>query len=119
MGDDVPQGWAIGDVGSLAAQAMAAVASRNITTQLTSVELRIFLGKARWTRSQLLGEVARGSWGVAREPHQASHLRAACCHSGGLWRSLWADGRLHWAPQNPMREDYYRRSQHLTGQHQT
>jgi len=120
ISNDEPQGLNVGDVGTLSARALAAAASRRGAAEPEGVELRIMLGKAQWTRSQLLGEIARGSWGVAHGAYQAHQLRAAHCHcrrSGGLWHSLTAEvGRLHWAPQNPMLEDYYRRAQRPLGQ---
>ena len=59
--------------------------------------LKVFWGEARWQRTQLLGELARGDWGLChakpgdlREPAQA------------LWPQLIRDQRPIVAPQSEM-----------------
>jgi len=113
-GIDSPEpSWTIGELRSVAANAL----SRRCMNR--DAELRIFFGQARWTRSQLLGEIARGSWGVALAQPLAAELSADyghCQGRGGLWEELrQQSSRLHWAPCNPMRDDYYRRAEHLPG----
>ena len=63
-----------------------------------------FWGDAQWSRAQLLGEIARGSWGMCRatisDLASDPHLRR---------RKL--DGRLAFAPITEMSEDYVRNAQ--------
>jgi len=58
-----------------------------------------FWGDARWTRTQLLGEIARGSWGLCRA--NTGDLAAPV-------EARWAGthGRLAIAPKNAMTEEY-------------
>ena len=63
----------------------------------------VFWGNAGWSRSQLLGEIAHGSWGMCRA--------SACDLTTNIaqrWESLAAQGcnRLVFAPVNEMTEDY-------------
>lgn len=60
-----------------------------------------FWGDARWSRTQLLGEIARGSWGLCR----ANVGDLATAHDE-RWRNT--HGRLAMAPKNVMTEDYMR-----------
>lgn len=64
---------------------------------------RVFVcwGDARWSRAQLLGEIARGSWGLGKAS-VADLTAAAADRRAGL------DGRLVFAPVTDMSEDYYR-----------
>ena len=62
-----------------------------------------FWGDARWSRAQLLGEIARGHWGLCRGStadiaSRASERRAAL------------DGRLAFAPTTEMTEEWMRRA---------
>lgn len=61
-------------------------------------------GFAQWTRSQLLGEMARGSWGWGRivPPDVASSDTQA------LWSHLRYSDRLSWAPDNELARDFTR-----------
>lgn len=64
-----------------------------------------FWGDARWTRAQLLGEIARGHWGLTKA--SVSDLTAA--HSQ---RFNELDGRLAFAPVTEMTENFLRQAQH-------
>lgn len=110
VSSDEPEGWAMGEMQEMASRAARAARSRR-----GQVLLRIFFGYGRWSRSQLLGEIARGSWGVALSSSALAEELAILPESdGGVWHKLAEDaGRLHWAPPNPMREDYERRSQRV------
>jgi len=70
------------------------------------VELRLFLGHARWSQEQLLGEVTRQSWALVPDGASAADLGSEVRH---LWRQLEDDGRLRWAPENPLAEEHRHR----------
>ncbi|CAJ1441888.1 unnamed protein product, partial [Effrenium voratum] len=56
----------------------------------------VFWGEARWQRTQLLGELARGDWGLcAAVPEDLV---------GGkqIWHQLLAEGRPVYAPHSEM-----------------
>ncbi|CAD7931385.1 unnamed protein product [Amoebophrya sp. A25] len=61
-------------------------------------------GDARWSRTQLLGEVARGSWGLCHANVSEFTTRAS---------SRWdnTQGRLVFAPLTEMSEDYMRNAE--------
>lgn len=63
-----------------------------------------FWGDAQWSRAQLLGEIARGSWGMCRA--SVAELIAEPRESR---RGL--DGRLAFAPISEMSDDYIRDAQ--------
>jgi hypothetical protein len=65
----------------------------------------VFWGNAGWSRSQLLGEIAHGSWGMCRA--SAGDIITDIARR---WESLTAPGRnrLVFAPVNEMTEDYAR-----------
>ena len=69
-------------------------------------ELRLFLGTAHWSVDQVLGEIARQSWAVVPNGATVDDLRGG---SPKLWRSLEDAKRLHWAPSNPMADEYNQR----------
>ena len=62
-----------------------------------------FWGDARWSRAQLLGEIARGHWGLCRGS-VADVANAAAERRDGL------DGRLAFAPTTEMTEEWMRRA---------
>ena len=62
-----------------------------------------FWGDARWSRAQLLGEIARGHWGLCRGS-TADIVSAARERRDGL------DGRLAFAPTTEMTEEWMRRA---------
>ena len=66
-------------------------ASNAVRNGIQVVQLRTFLGYAQWSRDQLLGEIARGSWGMAGVA-STDDLRFP---SSRLWRTLEDEGRLY------------------------
>merc|ERR550525_372126 len=64
-----------------------------------------FWGDARWSRTQLLGEIARGHWGLCKA--STSELTAPV---GDRWKGL--DGRMVFAPQTAMTDDFMRDGAH-------
>lgn len=60
-----------------------------------------FYGDARWSRTQLLGEIARGHWGLCKA--STSELTTP---AEQRWKGL--DGRMVFAPQTAMTEDFIR-----------
>lgn len=57
------------------------------------------MGMSRWSRTQLLGEIARGHWGLCKA--STAELTATPAERrGGL------DGRLAFAPDTEMTEDF-------------
>lgn len=58
-----------------------------------------FWGDARWSRAQLLGEIARGHWGLCRAG--VSEFTAA---AGDVYEGL--ERRLAFAPVTEMTEDF-------------
>lgn len=116
VSDVEPGGWAVGEMQALSQRASALAKGEGRNGRgggRVDVLLRVFFGRAKWSRTQLLGEIARGSWGFAAEPCvQADELRALPEEGESLWRRLGAEPRrLVWARPNPMREEYERRSQ--------
>mmetsp|Transcript_54258 Transcript_54258/g.129329 ORF Transcript_54258/g.129329 Transcript_54258/m.129329 type:complete len:430 (+) Transcript_54258:89-1378(+) len=78
-------------------------------------------GFAQWSRAQLLGELARGSWGwcagsvddIRLAEHYRSESEVGIAHPGsidGLWRTLRHSPRLSWAPDNEFSRDFERRN---------
>ncbi|CAK4126771.1 unnamed protein product [Aphanomyces euteiches] len=67
------------------------------------VHLQVFWGDAQWTRAQLLGEIARGSWGLCR-----GDIQDLIVPLSQRWSQLQESGRLAYAPVTEMSEDYIR-----------
>lgn len=61
----------------------------------------VFWGTTCWSRTQLLGEIARGQWGLGH----ASILDIALPEAE---RKYGLDGRLAFAPLNEMTDDFMR-----------
>merc|ERR1712224_946646 len=61
----------------------------------------VFWGTACWSRTQLLGEIARGQWGLGRASVQDIVLPETKRKKG-------LDGRLAFAPVTEMTEDFMR-----------
>ena len=59
----------------------------------------------RWTRAQLLGEIAKGSWGLCRA--SVDELLTA---EPSRWAKLQSSARLAYAPVSEMTEEYIRRA---------
>mmetsp|Transcript_38593 Transcript_38593/g.99952 ORF Transcript_38593/g.99952 Transcript_38593/m.99952 type:complete len:467 (+) Transcript_38593:90-1490(+) len=60
-----------------------------------------FWGDARWTRTQLLGEIAKRDWGLCH-----ANVSDLTCGPAERWGNL--DGRLAVAPEGEMTESYAR-----------
>mmetsp|Transcript_18962 Transcript_18962/g.48325 ORF Transcript_18962/g.48325 Transcript_18962/m.48325 type:complete len:90 (+) Transcript_18962:264-533(+) len=60
--------------------------------------VHVFWGEARWSRTQLLGELARGSWGMCRA--EASDLFDSAHER--VWKATHRSGRLIYAPRTAM-----------------
>jgi len=58
-------------------------------------------GDARWSRAQLLGEIAKGDWGLCR-----ANIGDLTTRPSERWRNT--DGRLAFAPITEMTESYMR-----------
>jgi putative AlgH/UPF0301 family transcriptional regulator len=68
-------------------------------------------GYAQWSRTQLLGELARGSWGWCIGTTQDVHSAIAALPPHGregLWSALRYSDRLRWAPDNDLSRDFER-----------
>jgi putative AlgH/UPF0301 family transcriptional regulator len=60
-----------------------------------------FWGDARWSRAQLLGEIARGHWGLCR-----AGVGDITTGTAERWSSLETSGRMAFAPVTEMTEDF-------------
>ena len=65
-------------------------------------EVLVYWGLAGWTNTQLLGEIARGSWGMCRGSFE--DLRMSHQAPGAIWGQLQESQRPIFAPQNEMQE---------------
>mmetsp|Transcript_30046 Transcript_30046/g.54775 ORF Transcript_30046/g.54775 Transcript_30046/m.54775 type:complete len:430 (-) Transcript_30046:81-1370(-) len=103
-----------------AEEAQASVAASTGSSKPRIVVLA-WAGYAQWSRAQLLGELARGSWGwcegtiedVRYAEQYRSESESGAAHTGaveGLWRSLRHSSRLAWAPDNEFARDFERRT---------
>jgi len=101
----LPGGYVIGTFENMLQQGLELAAAEESAEQ--APELRLFLGHARWTMRQLLGEIARGSW--ATVPGQAT-LSDVRSDRGRLWRQLEEEDRLQWAPPNPLSSEWQSRA---------
>lgn len=77
-------------------------------------------GHAQWSRTQLLGEVARGSWGwcLGSVPDVQAAITAIRTDSESLWRKMRYSERLLWAPSNELSRDFERQVRRATAQTQ-
>lgn len=70
-------------------------------------------GFAQWSRMQLLGELARGSWGWCFGD-TSDVVETVSTRQGTLNSSVWEDlrysSRLSWAPQNELSRDFESRT---------
>lgn len=74
-------------------------------------------GFAQWSRTQLLGELARGSWGWCAGNSEDIHSAISALPASGregLWSSLRYSDRLHWAPDNDLSREFERHLQRST-----
>jgi hypothetical protein len=63
----------------------------------------IFWGTAKWTRTQLLGEIAKGDWGLCR-----AGVSEFTTNISSRWEHVCNSGRLAFAPVSDMTEEYIR-----------
>eukprot|EP01062_Namystynia_karyoxenos_P062600 TRINITY_DN55495_c0_g1_i1.p1 TRINITY_DN55495_c0_g1~~TRINITY_DN55495_c0_g1_i1.p1 ORF type:complete len:721 (+),score=187.74 TRINITY_DN55495_c0_g1_i1:78-2240(+) len=83
--------------------------------------VKVCWGYAGWSRTQLLGELAKGSWGMC--PASAADCfaedldttAAAPPQPTELWQKIVGSGRLIYAPDNEMQQDYSRRLAEMAG----
>ncbi|CAJ1347181.1 unnamed protein product [Effrenium voratum] len=75
-------------------------------TESEEVAVLAWAGFAQWSRTQLLGEMARGSWGWC--PGAVEDVRLAA-RIGGLWEDLRSGCRLQWAPSNELSREFEQR----------
>eukprot|EP01062_Namystynia_karyoxenos_P026276 TRINITY_DN20464_c0_g1_i1.p1 TRINITY_DN20464_c0_g1~~TRINITY_DN20464_c0_g1_i1.p1 ORF type:complete len:1032 (+),score=333.23 TRINITY_DN20464_c0_g1_i1:132-3227(+) len=93
--------WAVGKVDAVAecaARDSARAAAAGAPAERPTV--RVWAGDARWSRTQLLGELARGGWGMCRA--EAADL----IPKPTLWEDLINGDRLIYAPKNEMSEEF-------------
>lgn len=64
----------------------------------------VFWGKAQWSRAQLLGEIAKGSWGLCR-----ASVTDVTKSPGDRWEAL--RDRMAFAPVTEMSDDYIQQAQ--------
>lgn len=107
---EVSMAW--GKLRSVLAVAAEEAAGSSTRAPAGAAIVLAWAGCARWSRTQLLGEMARGSWGwcqaagadgLAAVAAVSSSGRPASTRSrGGLWAQLRPSERLHWAPDNEL-----------------
>lgn len=92
--------------GSMAGVMAVAKASLEERREMSGRSSTVFAwaGFAQWTRSQLLGEMARGSWGWA----QMNPSDVASSERQALWGGLRYSERLVWASDNELARDFAR-----------
>lgn len=79
------------------------------TSSASDPVVSTYWGDARWSRTQLLGELARGSWGVCR----AELADVILAHDDmansehNLWQRLVDSDRLVYAPRSEMMDDFH------------
>ena len=97
--DDETQLWRLTTSGGVLTRKMGDL---EVEMKARAVKLLVFFGDARWSRAQLLGEIARGHWGLAKsdpvdvvKPHDA-------------YRRVVDSGSLVFAPLSDMTEEFMR-----------
>jgi hypothetical protein len=68
----------------------------------TRAKVLCFFGTAQWNRSQLLGEIARGHWGLAKS------APVDVARANGAYQRVMDSGSLVFAPVTEMTEDFMR-----------
>lgn len=76
-----------------------------------TLPVHIFWGEAVWTRTQFLGEIARGDWGLCGMNSLDAFPKEDAF--GSVWTQLWKDQRPIVTPQNEMK-DYHDRERRKT-----
>eukprot|EP00927_Polykrikos_kofoidii_P050417 TRINITY_DN44333_c0_g1_i1.p1 TRINITY_DN44333_c0_g1~~TRINITY_DN44333_c0_g1_i1.p1 ORF type:complete len:496 (-),score=67.72 TRINITY_DN44333_c0_g1_i1:6-1349(-) len=102
-----------GSLASLLAVAAEDVARRPSGSTANPTVVLAWAGFAQWSRAQLLGELARGSWGWCRARCADVSDAVSALSSTGSTQSLWtilrASSRLFWAPDNELSREFTRR----------
>jgi len=74
------------------------------------VTVLAWAGMVQWTRSQLLGDIARGCWGWCHaSPEDIRRCSESPEATQRLWGSLRYSDRVQWAPENEMSRPHDRR----------
>jgi len=63
----------------------------------------VIWGDARWSRAQLLGEIAKGDWGLCK-----ANVGDLAAEPGERWDNVFTTDRLAFAPITEMTESYMR-----------
>eukprot|EP00040_Diaphanoeca_grandis_P030014 m.176782 g.176782 ORF g.176782 m.176782 type:complete len:503 (-) comp31857_c0_seq8:929-2437(-) len=96
--------WVTGDLDDVCAIARVD-ASRTGGTAMVDT----FWGDARWSRTQLLAEIARGSWGVCRAEIPDVNQNASSLEDGCMvhvtWDTILASDRLIFAEKSEMTDE--------------
>ena len=79
-------------------QCLVIMQSPNEVEFQQETKLMVFWGNARWNRAQLLGEIAKGSWGMTMGNSRD------IIPTTKKWNNIY--DRLVFAPPSPMSEDY-------------
>jgi len=83
-----------------------------VSTELKMMmPVHVFWGEAVWTRTQFLGEIARGDWGLCGMNYQDAF--PVNDEFSTVWAQLWKDQRPIVTPQNEMK-DYHDRERRKT-----
>mmetsp|Transcript_62186 Transcript_62186/g.131374 ORF Transcript_62186/g.131374 Transcript_62186/m.131374 type:complete len:719 (+) Transcript_62186:367-2523(+) len=80
--------------------AAAANPAASAGTEADQVKVYVFWGYAGWSRCQLMGEIARGSWGLCKGENDDVVVST----SDEVWNSVYP--RLIFAPRSEMSENY-------------
>eukprot|EP00930_Biecheleria_cincta_P087650 TRINITY_DN76882_c0_g1_i1.p1 TRINITY_DN76882_c0_g1~~TRINITY_DN76882_c0_g1_i1.p1 ORF type:complete len:430 (+),score=77.17 TRINITY_DN76882_c0_g1_i1:85-1290(+) len=99
-----------------AAEDLKAASDSSLGTKKSATVLA-WAGFAQWSRTQLLGEMARGSWGWCKGTAAdiSAAIRSQQDHDAEhLWDSLRHAPRLSWAPENELSRDFENRFSRIT-----
>jgi len=102
----------IGGLDTMAA--LSAAQQENPVDPYWKARVHLYWGLAGWTKTQLLGELARGSWGMCKGTiPEIEPLGAEAEAAAGLWEVIHAADRLHFAPNNEMQDPNWGREESL------
>jgi putative AlgH/UPF0301 family transcriptional regulator len=90
------------------------VETARLMGETAGITVLAWAGYAQWSRTQLLGELARGSWGWCNgsvQDIQTAMTPQEEDSPEGLWASLRYSARLRWAPENDLSRDFERHIQ--------
>eukprot|EP00604_Paraphysomonas_vestita_P003672 CAMPEP_0174820622 /NCGR_PEP_ID=MMETSP1107-20130205/4564_1 /TAXON_ID=36770 /ORGANISM="Paraphysomonas vestita, Strain GFlagA" /LENGTH=167 /DNA_ID=CAMNT_0016036305 /DNA_START=453 /DNA_END=952 /DNA_ORIENTATION=- len=77
----------------------------NLISDGGSSKVMVFWGDARWSRAQLLGEIARGHWGLC-----CATISEFIVPPNEVWNGTLIPGRLAFAPISAMTDEILTRS---------